>query len=99
MDLSTAPDIVRRFAGVEEVRAVTILLRHRFNYYVQGQPLISDFDYDCLEWYFRYLYPRNKIINGVGSSSESDYPYFVQSGRRPVDHEREYYHPKFLIQI
>lgn len=92
IDLTGAPECVVRMQGVDEHHAVEVLLRLRYCYYVTARPLLSDRDYDCLEWYFRQLFPLNLIINGIGSSNLEDYPHYIMEGRRPADHEREYYH-------
>lgn len=91
MDLTGAPDYILRFALIQERQARDVLLRHRFLYYVEGAPAIPDVQYDHLEWFFRYKFPNNKIINGVGSSLRSDYPLYIQQGRRPNEGERSFF--------
>lgn len=95
MDLTGAPEYVQRFAGVSERQARDVLLRHRFLYYVAAQPEISDVHYDHLEWFFRYLFPHNRVIQGVGSSLGADYPIYIQEGRRPHEHERSFFQELF----
>lgn len=63
--------------------AEDVLLRHRYLYYVKGEPQLSDADYDALERTVREQYPIG-VVNDIGSSNPFDYPEWVQKGRKPL---------------
>jgi hypothetical protein len=96
MDFSNAPPIVRAFVDITEVHAVELLLFHRHCYYIRGAAFLTDYDYDCLEWFLRWKFPHNATLHTVGSSRWEDYPTYVRAGRRPFADERAYYHPLLL---
>jgi NAD-dependent DNA ligase len=50
------------------------VLVNRYLYYVQSEPLISDFEYDALEREARSVLPETSVVHGVGSSLSSSYP-------------------------
>jgi DNA ligase (NAD+) len=49
------------------------ILVHRYLYYVEAQPVISDFEYDVLERKAREVLPETSPVQGVGSSLPSSY--------------------------
>lgn len=49
------------------------ILVHRYLYYVEAQPTISDFEYDILEREARSVLPESSPVHGVGSSLPSSY--------------------------
>lgn len=63
--------------------AEDVLLRHRYLYYVMGQPCIADEDYDTLERAIREQWPIG-VVQDVGSSNPFDYPEWVRAGRKPL---------------
>ena len=87
LDLSGAPACVQAMAGATQQQARDVIRLHLFLYYVEVKPSLTDKEYDCLEWYFRYLYPSDAVINGVGSCLRMDYPGYTQEGRRPFSFE------------
>ena len=50
------------------------VLIHRYLYYVLNEQLISDFEYDIIEYNARSLCPPESPVHGVGSSLPSSYP-------------------------
>lgn len=70
--------------------AEDVVLWHRFNYYVLGCASITDLEYDALERMVRSQWSVCicGIGGSVGSDNRSDYPRYIQEGRRPVEHER-----------
>ena len=46
---------------------------HRYLYYVECQPVISDYEYDMLERKVREVLPETSPVQGVGSSLPSSY--------------------------
>lgn len=53
------------------------VLVHRYLYYVEAQPILSDFSYDQLEREARAVLPETSPVHGVGSSLPSSYPESV----------------------
>lgn len=51
-----------------------IVLAHRYLYYVESQPVISDYEYDVLERKAREVAAPDSKVHLVGSSLPSDYP-------------------------
>ena len=70
-----------------ERHAEDLVLRHRYLYYVETEPTLSDKDYDLMEKKLKALFPKNAVLNSVGSSCASDYPIYVREGRRPTKAE------------
>lgn len=70
--------------------AEDVIMRHRFRYYVEGCPVISDGAFDMLERAVRAAWPIS--VSGIGGSVGSDewgaYARYVQEGRRPNADER-----------
>lgn len=50
-----------------------LLMAHRYLYYVLGDTVISDYEYDKLEREAREYLPSDHPIQGVGSSLPSSY--------------------------
>lgn len=50
------------------------VLVHRYLYYIEAQPIISDFEYDILEREAREVLPESSPVQGVGSSLPWSYP-------------------------
>jgi len=46
---------------------------HRYLYYVEAQPIISDFEYDVIERQAREVLPETSPVHRVGSSLPSSY--------------------------
>lgn len=55
-----------------------IVLAHRYLYYVEAQPVISDYEYDVLERKAREIAEPSSKVRQVGSSLPSDYPEEVK---------------------
>ena len=55
------------------------VLIHRYLYYVLGETLVSDFEYDIIERKAREVCPGDSVVQGVGSSLPSSYPSDVTS--------------------
>ena len=55
----------------------TLVLAHRYIYYVLNDNLISDFEYDALEHQARATAPAGSAVHSVGSSLASSYPEVV----------------------
>lgn len=53
------------------------VLVHRYLYYVEAQPIISDFEYDQLEREARAVLPETSPVHKVGSCLPSSYPEAV----------------------
>lgn len=53
------------------------VLVHRYLYYVECVPVISDFEYDELEREARKVLPESNVVHQVGSSLPSSYPIGV----------------------
>lgn len=68
-------------------RAEDILLFHRYAYYVTGEPLISDSEYDELEKEVRDRWSVS-AADTVGSQNVGNYPVYIREGRRPNAEER-----------
>ena len=49
------------------------VMAHRYLYYVESAPVISDFEYDNLERTAREVAPQESPVHGVGSSLASSY--------------------------
>ena len=49
------------------------IMVHRYLYYVECQPVISDYEYDILERKAREVLPETSPVQGVGSSLPSSY--------------------------
>jgi NAD-dependent DNA ligase len=88
VNILDAPPYIQAFAGITLPHARDVILFHRFNYYVKAMPVISDQQYDHIEWFFNYLFPNDPVIGSVGSSNIADYPAHVVDGRRPMSHEK-----------
>jgi len=73
---------------ISQGHAEDIVNRHRYCYYVEGKPLISDSAFDSLERCVRALWTVS-VCNTVGSDQRGDYARYIQEGRRPMEHERE----------
>ncbi len=70
--------------------AEDMILWHRYNYYVLGQNLISDREYDQLEQSVRLQWSVSLVTHGgVGSDQVENYPCYIREGRRPDWVERE----------
>lgn len=67
--------------------AEDVLLRYRYCYYVLGEPVVSDQEYDELEQYVRSQWSVGAAWQ-VGSDQAGDYPLWVREGRRPGAEER-----------
>lgn len=52
----------------------TLVLAHRYIYYVLNDNLISDFEYDALERQARATATAGSVVHSVGSSLASSYP-------------------------
>jgi len=70
-----------------EGRANDIVLYYRYAYYVLGDPLITDGEYDELEQWCNSKWTVG-VWSEVGSSKKADYPLYVREGRRPTSVER-----------
>ena len=55
------------------------LLTHRYLYYVLCSPILSDYEYDCLEAKAEAKSPVGSPIFTVGSDLASSYPLEVQA--------------------
>ncbi len=51
----------------------TEVMAHRYLYYVEATPVISDYEYDQLESKARMVCPRDSPINEPGSDLTSSY--------------------------
>mgnify|MGYP000458641940 CR=1 FL=1 len=49
------------------------VLAHRYMYYVECDPIITDYEYDMLEREARKLLPESSPVHGVGSSLPGTY--------------------------
>ncbi len=49
------------------------VLAHRYLYYVEANPVVSDFEYDLLEREAREALPESSAVHKVGSSNPWDY--------------------------
>jgi NAD-dependent DNA ligase len=65
-------------------------MRRRYEYYVLHKPTIDDYEFDCMERYFRGLFPDSPILHAVGSDNPRTYPAYIIDGRRPLRDERRY---------
>jgi len=92
IDYATAPSYIQAFWEVGLYQARDVILMHRYLYYVAGKPEISDQHYDHLEWFFRYKFPNDRILDAVGSSLPRDYAPYIQELRRPHWIDRAEYH-------
>ncbi len=54
----------------------TLVLVHRYLYYVLSRPVISDYEYDMME---RSLDPDDPVRNSVGSDQAKDYSFEVRA--------------------
>ena len=72
---------------ISQGRLEDILLRHRFLYYVEHAPSVTDAVYDTIERVARERFSVG-IAHEVGSSNPADYPVYVREGRRPLPDER-----------
>lgn len=73
----------------DQGRAEDVLHYYRFRYYVHGDPVISDAEYDELEAYMRGRWSVSAASHEVGSCRAEDYPVWIREGRRPMEHERQ----------
>lgn len=55
-----------------------LMLAHRYLYYVECMPVISDFEYDELEKTVRALLPLDEEVQGPGSDLRSSYSPLVR---------------------
>ena len=78
---------MRKF--LSQGHAEDIILRHRYLYYVENQPTISDQDYDALEREVKAQFSIGVTSHTVGSSNPLDYPSYIREGVRPDKVERE----------
>lgn len=49
------------------------MMVHRYLYYVEAQPVVSDYEYDVIERKARELFPNDEAVQGVGSSLPFSY--------------------------
>lgn len=49
------------------------IMVHRYLYYIEAEPVISDFEYDMLERKAREILPDSSPVQGIGSSLFSSY--------------------------
>lgn len=68
--------------------AEDFLLYHRFQYYVNATPQITDPTYDRIEAGVRKQWCVS-IADTPGSDNPADYPVYIREGRRPNWIERE----------
>jgi NAD-dependent DNA ligase len=50
-----------------------MVMAHRYLYYVQALPVLTDFEYDKLEAKARRVLPEHSPVHSVGSSLEDSY--------------------------
>lgn len=50
-----------------------LTMAHRFLYYVECAPVLTDHEYDVIERKARAALPETSMVQKVGSSLESDY--------------------------
>ncbi len=50
-----------------------LVLVHRYLYYVEANPIISDYEYDEIEKAARLQLPFDNVVHQVGSSLPSSY--------------------------
>jgi len=51
----------------------TLVMAHRYLYYVLGEPVLSDHSYDVLERAAREICPKDSPVHGIGSSLSTSY--------------------------
>ena len=62
------------------------ILVHRYLYYVEAAPIISDFAYDELERRARKLLPKDSVVHKIGSSLPSSYSQeVIRDAKRRMD--------------
>lgn len=49
------------------------VLKHRYLYYVESSPIVSDFEYDSIERQARTVCDETSPVHGIGSSLPSSY--------------------------
>jgi hypothetical protein len=69
--------------------AEDVILRHRYLYYVEDAPVLSDKEYDELEAQVKATWSIGVASHTVGSSDPANYPPYIVEGRRPLKAERE----------
>jgi NAD-dependent DNA ligase len=59
------------------------VLVHRYLYYVEAAPILSDFVYDQIEREARAVLPEDNVVHKVGSCLPSSYPQdIIDEARR-----------------
>lgn len=66
----------------EKARHEFIVLVHRYLYYVEAAPVVSDYIYDQFERAARAALPEDNVVHKVGSSNPWDYPDDVKEYAR-----------------
>lgn len=62
---------------MKEISLPDKCLVHRYLYYVENEPIISDMEYDIMEKEARRVAPENHPINKPGSSLKSSYSDYI----------------------
>jgi NAD-dependent DNA ligase len=55
------------------------ILVHRYLYYVECNPIISDFEYDVVERDARDRLPPESPVHDIGSDMEDSYPDYIRT--------------------
>jgi len=78
-----------RWFFTNQGHAEDVIMRHRYLYYVENAPVLSDQEYDSLETEVKAQWSISVASHDVGSSNPADYPLYIVEGRRPTPEERE----------
>ena len=74
--------------GREQGEWEDVIMRHRWLYYIELSPLLTDSQYDALERRVVSTYPVGIAACCVGWNRVGNYPLYIVEGRRPDADER-----------
>ena len=60
------------------------ILVHRYLYYVECAPIISDFEYDVIERDARDRLPPESPVHDIGSDMEDSYPEYIRTKAKRI---------------
>lgn len=60
------------------------ILVHRYLYYVECSPIISDYEYDVIERDARNRLPPESPVHNIGSDMEDSYPEHIRNKAKKI---------------
>lgn len=72
-----------------QVEAESIILLHRFLYFIEGAPILSDYSFDFEQRNYREEFENSAILRYNGSFIYSDYPVYIRKLAQDLLHSNE----------